>query len=211
METIKQGTVILKSHLQFDSFQFVIKALCKDESRPTLTHLLAQEIEEDVYYVATDGRRLHLFSFNKELFPNDEFNEVLEAGLYELISKSSKAICLVKAGEESEKDMKYPDWQQLISIDQDWPSEKTTVDCTDYGKLMTKTLNVFNVNYLKDATGVEIVKRQSVYYEFDQGKLILKHELGQAVVMPFRDEDEEEGKPQEREASNDEPDLPNVD
>ena len=211
MFNIKTGPVILKGHPQFDSFQFVIKAIGKDESRTILMHLLVEVIEGDVYYIATDGRRLHSFTFSKQLFPNDEFNEVLEPGLYELISKSSKAICFVKVDEETEEGMNYPSWQQIMPIDRSAPTDHLAVDKTNYGRIMAKTGGTFNVKFLEDATGVKITNENSVRYEYTDGKLLLEHELGTAVLMPLIRGAEEAEETENEESESGTPDLPDID
>lgn len=192
METIKNGLIITKENPIFDNLRFVVSALSKDPFRDAINCLLVQKEDGILNYVATDGRRLHMFSYDIGMFDAGEgvAPEVLEAGMYRLISVSTKALVLCL----NDIEVTYPAWKKVIpDVNTDMTDNVTS---KSLGKLMIRCKSVFDPAFLNQALGLNVMKEgSSIYVDFGQedsnSPLLVEHELGTAVLMPMYYEGEE--------------------
>ena len=95
----------------FDFFEllFVACAVSKDESKPTIMHILKTE---DGDLVATDDHRCHVYRKNSSLLP----------GLYEVVKRTKNELILNLVNADNFPD--FPDYKRFI------PEKSETVELT---------------------------------------------------------------------------------
>ena len=103
-----EAEVITDMHPLFKSLLWVSIARSKDDDRFILQHLHVERSGIDYHIVATDGKRLHVGTFDPGMF-DDDICEI-EPGEYEVIARNAKKIVLARADEAGN----YPNWKQLM-------------------------------------------------------------------------------------------------
>jgi len=199
---ITDAVVVPKHYIAFDSLAFVCGAISKDEQRYVLNHIEVKRNGLKSTYAATDGRRLHIAELDPGLFDCDI--DVLDEGLYLLISKSSKFIVLQK----SEDSLKFPNWKSILGkyeIGDNLAEVCEVADSGKIGEVMIRTERLIDTAYLAAAIGYgssrKVGDAVSLNFEAwdDNGPVILAHDHGTALVMPLRRKEVEDsldgGKP----------------
>lgn len=192
MNIIKDAVVIPKEYHLFKPLHFVCAAVSKDEQRFVFQHVLAEKVGGVWYYVALDGRRMHVHEMDPGMFDTDM--DLLDAGLYTVVHKSTKVLVLQRGEILAEK---FPDWRRIMPDAE--PDEVLECAGSDMlGKLFLRTGRVFSYAFLSSALGYgsAVKPDELVSLEFWQeggdGPLLIQHEHGRALVMPIRAEDTEE-------------------
>lgn len=178
--------VIGEFHPLFRSLIWVAAARSDDEARPILNYILVQRAGLEYKIVATDGKRIHVATFDPGMF--DEDIEPIEIGLYEVIAKSPKFIVI--SADDSLDHNKYPDWRKVVP-----PlnlKHSDTIESRTIAKLGIATGQLLATDFAIEAVGFGhgFKKDSTVSIEFaasqDGGAFVIKHELGTAAVMPMR-------------------------
>jgi hypothetical protein len=196
---ITDAVVIPKHYIAFNNLAFVTGAISKDETRYVLNHIEVKRHGLRTTYAATDGRRLHVAELDPGLFDDDI--DVLDPGLYLLISKSSKFIVLQKNTDEK---MSYPDWKLILGSYEIGDNLAEVCEVADSGKIgevMIRTERLVDTSFLAAAMGYGTSRKttESVSLNFeareDNGPVIIAHDHGTALVMPLRRKEPEDGLP----------------
>ena len=160
------------------------KAVSDEETRYVLNHVLIERDGMITRMVATDGKRCHVAEYDAGMFDTDIAKDVPDAGLYE-VHKLKQALVICEAEELSADN--YPDWRQVV------PKVKET-SCESVGeKTLSKVCMITGAllasDFLADAVGCDVIKGD-VMVTLSQpeplGGVVIRHELGYAVVMPYR-------------------------
>lgn len=176
--------VIGEYHPLFKALLWTAAARSTDEERLVLNHI---HVERDglVYkIIATDGKRLHVATFDPGMFDDDI--QGIEIGNYEVIAKSAKFIVIAA----NDDHMNYPDWRKVMP--NQMLRHEASVCARTISKLGIITGTLLATDFVNDACGFGcgFKKDASVAIEYaahpDGGGFLIKHELGTAVVMPMR-------------------------
>jgi len=192
---ITEAVVIPRHYIAFPSLSFVAGAISKDETRYVLNHIEVKKRGMISTYAATDGRRLHVAELDPGLFDDDI--DVLEPGLYLLISKSTKFLVLQK----SEEKLQYPDWQIILGdyeIGDNLAEVCEVADSGKIGEVMIRTERLVDTSFLSAAMGYGTSRKATEHVEINfearpDGPVIIAHDHGTALVMPLRRVEAEEG------------------
>lgn len=205
-----QAEVICELHPLFKGIVWVAAARSNDETRYALTTINVERSGMEWKIVATDGRRLHVSTFDAGLFADDL--DMIEPGLWEVVTKTNKLIVIAPA----DTGQVYPDWRRIMPEPR--PFYRETVLANTISKLGIRTGVLLNSAFVVEAIGfgVTVKKEQSAEIEFSAdpfgpGPFMIRHELGTAVVMPLRIDEAEEHEAEEESApagSDGIPDLP---
>ena len=128
-----------KGHADLAAFRTVCSALSKDETRPTLTHLLLQ----DNTSVATDRHRIH----------TARLTDTYADGLYQVVKRTKTAFVAVPAEDLDASD--FPDYKCVIP-DTNKCGQEVTLG-TDVHKSLAKCIRALpedrcvNIDYFCDA------------------------------------------------------------
>ena len=182
---------ISKEYTAFDQIAFVLTALSKDETRYILTHMKVIREGHITRYVATDGHRLHIAELDPGFISEDL--ELLDDGIYTLISKTAKHIVLKKTEEYKTT---YPNWEQVAGsyMIGDPLSEICHIaDPGKIGEIMIRTHKLLDTTFLAQALGYGSSRKssESVHAQFqisrdDHGPITIAHDHGTAFLMPLR-------------------------
>lgn len=187
--------VIGEYHPLFKSLLWVAAARSTDDTRFVINHIHVERDGLDYKIVATDGKRMHVATFDPGMFDDDI--EKIDIGDYEVIAKSAKFI-VIAANDEAGN---YPSWRQVL------PSQvlrhQDNVCARTISKLGITTGTLLATDFVTDACGFDcgFKKDASVSIEFaahpNGGGFLIKHELGTAVVMPMRMHEDVENPPKD--------------
>lgn len=183
--------VIGEYHPLFRSLLWVSAARSSDEERFILNHVCVQRDGLEYNIIATDGKRLHVATYDPGMFDEDIAN--IEIGLYEIIAKSAKFI-VIAANDDLELS-KFPEWKRILPKFRASHTERIEARTISKLGIVTGTLlatdfatqavgfgngykkdDIVDVNFAADPTG---------------GGFLIEHELGKAVVMPMRMHEQE--------------------
>lgn len=201
-----QAEVICELHPLFAGLMWVASARSTDETRAVLT-LIHVEREGLLWkIVATDGRRMHVHTFDPGLFDSDI--ETLDEGLYEVVAKSTRLIVIAEAALTA----KYPDWRRVLPGHE--PQHSAGVDARTTGQLGVSTGVLLATDFTSDAIGFGHGRKKDarVVVEYGPspepgGGFLIRHDLGEAVIMPMRqDEDDAPERPEKCST----PDIPGM-
>jgi hypothetical protein len=187
--------VLPKFHPLFAGFVWAAAARSDDETRFTLTHVLVErDTENEMIHriVATDGRRLHVHTYDAGLFDDDISDQMLEPGLWEVVAKSAKHIIVTRCEDE---DMQYPNWRSVATDHE--PQHSAALNAQTVGIVAAKTRVLLAVDFLRQACGFGCgAKLETVHVQFGsedpKAAMVIEHELGRAYVMPIKWENEAE-------------------
>lgn len=202
------ATVVCEFHPLFKGLLWVAEARSHDETRYAITLINVERSGMEWKIVATDGRRLHVSTFDAGLFADDL--DMVDTGLWEVITKTNRLIVIAPA----EMDAKYPDWRKIMPDPRPFYREQVSAETTS--KLAVRTGVLLNSAFVADAIGfgTAIKKTELAHIEFSAdpektGPFMIRHEIGTAVVMPLRleeaEEHEAEDKPKEDSGTDDLP------
>ncbi len=185
------GIILGKYHPLFAGLSFAAAARSDDETRYVLNHILVEQDAENeliTRIVATDGKRLHVHTYDAGLFDNDICDSMLDPGLYEIVAISKKFVVLC---EPDAKDLTFPNWRMVMPVDgsiRKWQQDAVNDQTTS--KICMRTGALFATDYLVDACACSFGKNkeQPVTYgqETPTTALVIKHDLGKAMLMPMR-------------------------
>jgi len=188
--------VICELHPLFKGLLWVSSARSNDETRYIL-QMIHVEREGMLYHiVATDGRRLHVHTFDPGMFDDDI--ATIEAGMYEVIAKTGKLIVIAPPSDPI--GTKYPNWRAIVPDES--PKFEDAIGSSTVGKMGIRTGVLLAVDFARDAIGFGKGrgKDDTALVKYgpsgdSKGAFIIEHDLGKAYVMPVRmsedDEDEE--------------------
>lgn len=185
---ITDALVIPKHYIAFDSIAFVCGAISKDENRFVLQHMEVARRGLVTSYAATDGKRLHVAEIDPGLFDDDI--DVLDPGLYLVISKASRFIVLQK----SDAKVDFPNWRMLLGdheIGDNLAEVCEVLDSGKIGEVMIRTERLLDTTYLAQAIGYGTSRKAGdlVHLNFeareDGGPVVLAHDHGTALLMPM--------------------------
>lgn len=211
-----KADVICEYHPLFKGLMWVAAARSTDEERPVLNSIHIERDGLDCHIVATDGRRMHVHTFEPGMFDDDI--DMIESGDYEVIDKKQKLIIIAPAECGSE----YPNWRTVLPKGKTRHSE--VINSQTIAKMCISTGVLLANGFASDAIGFRHGRKadDSVLVSFGSedddcgGPFLIQHDLGKAVVMPLKiydDEDKERKLGQKDNAEKDEdktPDLPTL-
>jgi hypothetical protein len=185
--------VLPKFHPLFAGLVWAASARSEDETRHVLNHLLVERDPENdliTRIVATDGRRLHIHTYDAGLFDDDLCDQMLEPGLWVVVAKSAKQIVITR----SDEDLTYPDWGR-VNPDHN-PTRTAAVNAQTVGIVSALTGNIYAVDFMRQACGFGAgAKSETVHITYGSesptSPMVIEHELGRALLMPIRLDDEE--------------------
>lgn len=185
--------VLPKFHPLFAGFTWAAAARSEDSDRLTLTHVLVEPDPDNdliTYIVATDGRRMHVHTYDAGMFDDDICDEMLTPGLYTVVAKTPKMIVIA----HDEDGLEYPNWRQVTTDHE--PQHTAAVNAQTVGIVSAKTGNLYAVDFLRQACGFGCgAKTETVHIaygsEIPQTCMVVEHELGRAYLMPIKWDDEE--------------------
>lgn len=195
--------VITEYHPLFKSLLWVAAARSKDGARFILQHVHIERNALEYHIVATDGKRMHVGTFDPGMFDDDI--SPLAPGDYEVVAKSAKRLVLAIDDEAGN----YPDWKQLMP--EDLPVKREVVTRASISRLGIRSGVLLATDFVLDACGFGngFGKDESVPVEFaserEGGPFLIQHELGKAIVMPLRMDSEADADKSDTEAT---PEIP---
>jgi len=201
--------VICELHPLFKGLLWVSAAKSTDETRYVLCNVLVEREGLECHIVATDGRRMHIHTFDPGMFDDDI--QMIEPGLYEVITKTGKLIVIAP----SECGSTYPNWRNIIPDHK--PENEDVFESRSISKMAIRTGVLLATDFVTDAIGFGHGRKkdQSTMVRYGtpekSGAFVIEHDLGKAIVMPLRMDDGEyktEEKPK-TDAENT-PDLPGI-
>ena len=177
--------VICELHPLFKGLLWVASARSTDETRMVLNGVHVEREGLMCHLVATDGKRLHVHTFDPGMFDDDI--QMIESGLYEVIIKSPKLIVIA----ESECGSKYPNWRAIVPWEK--PNFSDAINSSTIGKMGIRTGVLLSVEFARDAIGFSVGRKKddSALVEYGPsgggtGVFTISHDLGTAYVMPLR-------------------------
>ena len=187
-----QADVIGELHPLFKGLQWVCAARSTDDDRPVLNLICVERDGLNVKIVATDGKRLHVHTFDPGMFDDDI--DMIQPGLYEVVAKSGKLIVVA----DPEDTYSYPNWRQVMPDHN--ASIRDVVTASSIGKIGIRSGVLLATDFTLDAIGFKHGrgKDESVAISYGHGiskagAFLIEHDLGTAVIMPLRMEDAEKG------------------
>jgi hypothetical protein len=183
---ITKSLAIGECHPLFRSLLWVAAARSDDETRLALTYIHVEREGLDYHMVATDGKRMHASTFDPGMF--DEDFESIEAGSYEVVSKSAKFIVVAEADDAP----KFPNWRALMPAGGERHLLSERVCARTISALCIRTGILLATDFLIEAIGYGCGYKKDCYVSVDfaadpsgHGPFLIQHELGRAVVMPM--------------------------
>lgn len=187
-----QADVIGELHPLFKGLQWVCAARSTDDDRPVLNMINVERDGLTVKIIATDGKRLHVHTFDPGMFDDDI--QMIEPGLYEVVAKATKLIVIA----EPEDSFNYPNWRNVMPDHK--TSERDIITASSIGKIGIRTGVLLATDFTLDAIGFKHGrgKDESVAISYGHGvsktgAFLIEHDLGTAVIMPLKMEDAEKG------------------
>lgn len=185
---------IAELHPLFKGLLWVSAARSTDETRYVICNIHIEKDESIWRLVATDGRRMHIHSFDPGLFEDDI--DLIPEGLYEVVAKTSKVIVIA----ESECGEKYPNWRGVVPDYE--PKTSVAITAQTISRLGIATGVLLAADFTIDAIGFGcgIKKDATAHIDFTAcptgpGAFVIGHELGKAIIMPMRLGDEQDETP----------------
>lgn len=176
--------VITDYHPLFKSLRWVASARSKDDERFILQHVHVERLHMEYCIVATDGKRMHVGTFDPGMFDDDI--SAIEPGDYEVVACAAKKIVLAANDEAGN----YPNWRQLMP--DGLPVTGDVVTRASISRLGIRSGVLLATDFVLDACGFGngFGKDDSVHVEFaserEGGPFLIQHELGKAIVMPIK-------------------------
>ena len=193
--------VVTALHPLFRCILWAAQARSTDETRLALQHLHFEREGKVCKIVATDGKRLHVGTYDPGMLDDDI--AVIEPGDYEVIAKTPKLIVLAPA---DPGDVSFPNWRGII------PGEANRLGSilltrANVALVGMKTGRLLATDYAHQACGfgAGFGKDESVFVELSESGpesvVTIRHELGTAYVMPMRMDDASEATPESEAAA----------
>ena len=199
--------VIGERHPLFRPFLWVSAARSTDDTRPVLNLIRVEREELLCHVVATDGKRMHLSTFDPGMFDTDI--DMVPDGLYEVIAKSSKFIVI----SESEEEFKYPNWKAVFSEIRTPFTD--SVNPKSIGRLGINTGVLLATDFVMDAIGFGHGFKKEANVEVSYGAnpdgtgpFMIRNEIGKAFVMPLRMWDKSKDDTDQKSDTEATPDMP---
>lgn len=199
--------VICELHPLFRGLLWVSAARSDDETRAVLNTVLIERNGLECTMVATDGRRLHVHMFDPGMFDDDI--QMIEPGMYEVITKTAKLIVIAPAEVGSE----FPNWRKIVP---DFtPTTTDFLNSRSISKIAIRTGVLMATDFVQEAIGFGCGRKKDetavvTYGTPDKdGPFIIQHDLGKAVVMPLRMDEEKDGDEPKSETEST-PDIPAI-
>jgi len=176
--------VVCELHPLFKGLLWVSAARSTDETRAVLMNILIEREDKLCHIVATDGRRLHLHTFDPGMFDTDI--DMMEPGQYEVITKTAKLIVIAPC----EELFNYPNWRAVVPDHE--PQHSASINSQTISRLGIATGVLLAADFVNDAIGFKhgMGKDSSVDIEFGSSDktaaFVITHELGKAIVMPLQ-------------------------
>lgn len=183
-----EATVVCEMHPLFKGLLWVSAARSTDETREVITNIHIEREGLLCHIVATDGRRMHVHTFEPGMFDDDI--AMIEPGLYEVIAKSGKLIVIA----ESECGENYPNWRKIIPDYE--PTHNDALNKRIIAMMGIRTGVLLASDFVVDAIGFGHGrgKDDTVLVEYGSPEpmaaFVIKHDIGKAIVMPMRQTDE---------------------
>lgn len=199
--------VICELHPLFRGLVWASAARSDDETRATLCNVLIEREGLNCVIVATDGRRLHVHTFDPGMFDDDI--QMIEPGLYEVITKTAKLIVIAPADDG----LNYPNWRKIVP--EFTPKITDCLNGRSISKIAIRTGVLMATDFVQEACGFGCGRKKDdtavvTYGTPDKdGPFIIEHDLGKAIVMPLRMEDDKDGEEPKSEAEST-PDIPAI-
>jgi len=181
--------VICEFHPLFKGLMWVSAARSTDDTRLVLCSVHVEREGLDCHIVATDGRRLHVHTFEPGLFDDDI--EMITPGLYEVVTKTSKLIVIAP----SECGSSYPNWRGIIPKYE--PEHEDVFEHRSISRMAIRTGVLLATDFANEAIGFGNGRKKDdsamVRYGSPEksGAFVISHDLGKAIVMPLRMDDGE--------------------
>lgn len=201
--------VICEMHPLFKGLIWVAAARSTDETRPALCNIHVEREGLLCHIVATDGRRIHVHTYEPGMFCDDI--AMIEPGLYEVIAKTGKLIVIAP----SESGEKYPNWRGVFPDDYE-PEHSDPINAMTIGKMSIRTGVLLSVDFVTDAIGFSVGRKKDGTAVVEYGStgkhaaFVIRHDLGKAIVMPLRDDEDDAGGPFKSGDDAATPDLPGI-
>lgn len=183
--------VVCELHPLFRGLRWVAAARSTDATRHVITNICVEKKNLEWTLVATDGRRLHVHTFDAGLFDTDI--DGLVPGLYEVIHSTGKFIVVARS-EELEL-AAYPNWRNVVPDYE--PEHDECVTSRTISRLAIRTGVLLASDFTLDAIGFGHGVKNGDPVEISYGSsapkeaFVITHELGKAIVMPMRLDEEE--------------------
>lgn len=182
--------VICELHPLFKGLMWVAAARSSDETRIVLNSVLVERKGLECVIVATDGRRLHQHTFDPGMFDDDI--QMIEPGLYEVITKTTKLIVIAPSEIDASQ---YPNWRKIVP--EFTPKMTDNLNARTISKIAIRTGVLLATDFVTEAIGFGHGRKKDdmaniTYGTPDpKGAFVIEHDLGKAVVMPLRIESDE--------------------
>lgn len=182
--------VITDFHPLFKGLLWVSVARSTDDTRYVLTHIHVEREGLKTHIVATDGKRVHVHTFDPGLFDGDI--TPIEPGNYEVIVRAGKKLVITPASDE---ELSFPNWRALLPTGH-LAFFREVVTRASVGRIGIRSGVLLATDFALEACGFGhgFGKDESVHIEFaSEGSgrpMVIRHELGKAIVMPMKLDDE---------------------
>ncbi len=184
--TLYEADVVTALHPLFKTIIWAAQARSTDDTRHALMHLHIEREGMVHKIVATDGKRLHVGTYDPGLLDGDI--EDLVPGDYEVIAKTPKLIVLKR---DTEGDVNFPDWRTILPRD-GRPRLPLALTRANVALIGVKTNRLLATDYAHQACGFgcgfgkdEWVPAK-VSEDGPNAVVCISHELGEAYIMPMR-------------------------
>ena len=184
MRTKFEAQAITSAHPLFKGLLWASVARSSDEKRHTLQHVHVEREDLKTIIVATDGKRIHVHTYDPGLFDGDI--QPIEEGNYEIVIRSSKIIVIAPAVDE---DLNFPEWRKLFPEIIGFREEM--VSRGSVTKIGIRSGVLLNTDLAIEACGFGcgFGKEEAVKIRYaSQGEnkgVFISHSLGKAIVMPL--------------------------
>ena len=189
-----QADVICELHPLFRGLLWASSARSTDETREILTNVRIERDGIITRIIATDGRRMHVHTFDPGMF--DEDIDLIPAGMYEIITKTAKLIVIAP----SELGSTYPNWRNIIPAGE--PRKDVVISSASISRLGILTGSLLATDFAIAACGFGCGRKKDetalIKYAAPGGAMgafVITHDLGKAIVMPIRQEDDDNDDP----------------
>jgi len=181
-----EAEVVTSLHPLFRGLLWVSVARSGDDTRYALQHVHIEREGLQTHIVATDGKRVHIHTFDPGLLDGDI--TPIEDGNYEIVTKSAKNLVIARATDD---ELQFPNWRALMPKDGGMFYEEN-VTRASVGRIGIRSGVLLATDFACDACGFGcgFGKDEAVMIRFSsegQGQpMLIKHDLGRAIVMPLR-------------------------
>lgn len=179
--------VITAQHPLFRSIIWAAQARSTDETRIALQHLHFVREGKVCKIVATDGRRMHVGTYDPGLLDDDIAQ--IETGNYQVVAKSPKVIVLTR---DDEEEVVYPRWRGILPPEFGFRERRLVLSRDNVALIGIRFDRLLATDFVHQACGfgAGFGKDEPVHAIVrDHGEdclVSIQHELGTAYVAPMR-------------------------